>query len=117
MVYAYFKDLTRRIASDKTLHDKAFSIANNPEYDGYQRGLASMVYNFFDKMTYCGAIKNEDMSNKELAEELYKPIVRKFNKRKVLSSFIDNTWGVDLADMELIINKTLKEYNPIFFSF
>ena len=42
------------------------------------------------------------MSNKELAEELYKPIIRKFKKRKVHSSFIDNIWGADLADMQLI---------------
>ena len=46
--YGDFKDL-KRIASDKTLRDKAFNIAKNPKYDGYQRGLASIVYNFFDK--------------------------------------------------------------------
>ena len=49
MAYGDFKDLTRRTASDKILRDKAFNIAKNPKYDGYQRGLASMVYNFFDK--------------------------------------------------------------------
>ena len=42
-----FKDLTRRIVSDKTLNDKAFNIVKNPKYDRDQRGLASMVYNFF----------------------------------------------------------------------
>ena len=42
------------------------------------------------------------MSNKELAEELHKPIIRKFKKRKVHSTFINNTWGADLADMKLI---------------
>ena len=42
-----FKDLSRRTDSDKILRDKSFSIAKNPKYDGYQRGLASMVYNFF----------------------------------------------------------------------
>ena len=42
------------------------------------------------------------MSNKELAEEFYKPIIKKFTKRKVHSSFIDNIWGTDLADMQLI---------------
>ena len=47
MAYGYFKDLTRRTASDKILRDKAFNIAKNPKYDGYQRGLASMVYKFF----------------------------------------------------------------------
>ena len=44
-----FKDLARRTASDKVLRNKAFNIAKNPKYDGYQRGLASMVYKFFDK--------------------------------------------------------------------
>ena len=47
MVYGDFKDLTRRTASDKILRDKAFNIAKNPKYDGYQRGLASMVYKSF----------------------------------------------------------------------
>ena len=49
MAYGDFKDLVRGTASDKVLRDKAFNIANNPKYDGYQRGLAVMVYNFFDK--------------------------------------------------------------------
>ena len=49
MVYGDFKNLTRRTASDKILRDKAFNITKNPKYDVYQRGLASMVYKFFDK--------------------------------------------------------------------
>ena len=49
MAYREFKDLNRRTAADKVLCDKAFDIAKNPKYDEYQRGLASMVYNFFDK--------------------------------------------------------------------
>ena len=47
-------------------------------------------------------MKSENMSNKELAEELHKPIMRKVNKRKGHSSFIDNIWGADLVDMQLI---------------
>ena len=47
MAYGDFKDLKGRTASDKALRDKAFNIAKNPKYDGYQRGLAFMVYNFF----------------------------------------------------------------------
>ena len=70
-----------RIVSYKTLRDKAFNIAKNPKYDRYQRGLASMVYKIFDKKT--SGIKNENISNKELAEDLHKPIIRKFNKRNV----------------------------------
>ena len=49
MAYGDFKDLAIRTASDKLLRDKAFNVAKNPEYDGYQRGLASMVHKFFDK--------------------------------------------------------------------
>ena len=51
MAYGYFKDLKKRTAADKVLRDKAFNIAKDPKYDGYQRGLASMVYKFFDKKT------------------------------------------------------------------
>ena len=58
MAYGDFKDLTRRIASAKTLCDKIFNIARNPKYDGHQRGLASMVYKFFDKNTSGSGNKN-----------------------------------------------------------
>ena len=61
-----------------------------------------MVYNFFDKKTSGGGIKNENISNKELAEKFHKPIIRKLNKRKVRSSLIDNIWRTDPADKELI---------------
>ena len=47
MAYGDFKDLARRTAADKVLRDKAFNIPKDPKYDGYQRGLASMVYKFF----------------------------------------------------------------------
>ena len=102
MVYEDFKDLNRRTFANKVLCDKAFNITKDPKYDGYQRGLASMVYEFFDKKFSGSGIKNENISNKQLAEELHKPIIRKFNKRKVHSPFIDNVWGADLADMQLL---------------
>ena len=102
MAYGDFKDSTRRAASDKILRDKAFNIAKNSKYDGYQHGLASMVYRFFYKKASGGTIKNENISNKELAEELHKPIIKKFKKRRVQSPFIDNIWGDSLADMQLI---------------
>ena len=72
-----FKNLNGRTAPDKVLRDKAFNFAKVPQYDGYQLGLASMVYKCFDKKTSDGAIKNEFLSNKELKEELHKPIIRK----------------------------------------
>ena len=83
MDYGKSKDLTKRTQSDKFLKDKAFKIANNPNYDGYQRGLASMVYKFFDKKSKGSGIINEP--NYQLANELHKPIIRKFKKRKVYS--------------------------------
>ena len=58
MAYESFKDLNRRTATDKALHDKAFNIVKNLQYDGYQRGLASMVYNIFDEETSGGTFKN-----------------------------------------------------------
>ena len=84
------------------MRDKAFNIDKNPKYGKYQRGLASIVYKFFDIKIAGGAFTNEIMQNKELAEELNKPITRKFGKRKLHSSFIDNIWGADLADMQFI---------------
>ena len=60
MVYGVFKDLTRRTASDKILRDKAFNIAKNPKYDGYQKGFASMVYTFFDKKSRGSDIDNNN---------------------------------------------------------
>ena len=105
MAYGDFKDLTRRTDPDKILCDKAFNIAKSSKYDGYQCGLVSVVFlikKLFDKKTCGSGIKNEYISSKELVEEFYKPIIRKSKKRKVHSSFMDNIWGTDLADMQLI---------------
>ena len=82
MAYGDFKNLTRRTAFDKMLHEKPFSIAKNPKCDWYQWTLASMIYWLFDKKTSVRAIKNENILNKELAEELYKPTIRNFSKKK-----------------------------------
>ena len=99
MAYRDIKDIKRRAASDKTLRDKAFNIAKHPKYDGYQRGLASMVYTFFDKMSSgsgrrslnsstsyrpsssASLIVNDDTKqNLQLAEELHKQIIKKILK-------------------------------------
>ena len=69
MAYGKAKDLVRRTKSDKVLRDKAFK-------DGYQRGLASMVYKFFNKKSKGSCIINE--SNYQLANELHQPIIGKF---------------------------------------
>ena len=52
MAYGDFEDLNRRTAAEKVLRNKAFNTSKNPKYDGYQRRLSSMVYNFFDKKTW-----------------------------------------------------------------
>ena len=51
-MFSTWHGLPRRITSDKILHDKAFNITKNPKYDGYQRGLALIVYKFFDKKNF-----------------------------------------------------------------
>ena len=89
MAYVKSKDLVKRTQSDKVLRDKAFKIASNPKYDGYQRGLASMVYKFFEKK-YSGSGITTNEFNYQLANELHKPIIRKFKKKKLYSSFKDN---------------------------
>ena len=89
----------------KNLENKAFDIAKDPKYDWYQRGLASMVYKFFDsKVSGSGA--KLTLQNEQLANELHKPIIRKSEKRRVYATFKYNIWGVDLADMQL-----LRKYN------
>ena len=112
MAYGDFKYLAERTAADKVLRDKAFKIASDQKYDGYQRGLASMVYKFLDKKSSGSGLANKE--NIQLANELHKPIIRKFNKRKVYSSFKDNIWGVDLADMQLL-SKFNKGYRFLLF--
>ena len=101
--------MPRTTASDRVLRGKGFNIPKYPKYDGYQKDLASMVYKVFDKKTSGSAVKSEIMSNQQLAEELHKRIIKKFENRKVHLSFIDNIWGADLADMQLI-SKFNKEF-------
>ena len=78
MAYGDFKDLARRPVSDNVLRYKAFNIAKNPKYDGYQRSYGSMVNKFFDKKSKGSDIKNEIKQNERLTEELHKPIIKKF---------------------------------------
>ena len=93
-----YKDLAKRAESDKVLREKAFKIASNPNYDGYQRGLASMVYMFFNKRV--ATLANKYMPNElQIPNKLHKLIIKKFKRRKVCSSFKDNICGVALADM------------------
>ena len=104
-----------------------YDITSTPKYDGYQRGLASMVYKLSEKkptaepssLERMGSgfkkLKNTTKSTAEpsalarnssiLADEFHKPIIKKFDKRKVYSQFKDNIWGVDLADMQSLRRK------------
>ena len=79
MGYGDFKDIARRKASDKILRDKAFNIAKNPNYDGYKRALASMVYKFFDKKILGSGVftfsNKSAFNNEQLTEKLQKPII------------------------------------------
>ena len=91
MAYGDFKDLAKRIATDKVLRDKAFNIAKDPKYDGYQRGLASMVYKFFDKKTAGSGIKPMPQ-NKQLPEDLHK--IKYLDFCYVLLIFLANMLGL-----------------------
>ena len=85
--YCDSKDLVKRTISDKILKDKAYEVARNGKYDGYQRVLASMVYKFFNKKTGSGESVNE-----QLAEELDKPVIKIIKRRKLYARFKDNIW-------------------------
>ena len=92
MAYGDFKDLARRTASDKVLRDRAFNIAKKPKHDGYQTGLASMGYKFFDKKSKGSGINDKikqnqrplDLATHQLAEKLHKPIIRELKKKQFI---------------------------------
>ena len=85
VAYGDFKDLKRRTFSDRVLKNKAFNIAKNPKYEWYQRGLASIVYKFFDKKSIGNGIANNEIKqNLQLPKELHKPIIRNLKKKNSL---------------------------------
>ena len=86
--------------SDKALRDKAFKITSNRKYDGYERGLDSVVYKFFNKNLKAVVLNLCQINNLQM--NFIHQLLKKFRKRKVYSSFKDNIWGADLADMQLI---------------
>ena len=77
MAYGKLKDLAKRTQSDKVLRDKAFRIASDPKYDGYQRGLALMVYKFFDKKSSGNDTGFDTEPDYQLASELHRQVFRK----------------------------------------
>ena len=103
--YSDSKDLAKRTISDKIFKNRAYEIARDHKYNGYQRVLASMVYRFFGKKTRSGMNVNE-----QLAKELHKPLIKKFQRKKVYARFKDNIWAADLAKMRSLAfrNKNVK---------
>ena len=91
--------MNQRTISDKTLKVRAYEIARNCKYDGYQRTLASIAYKTFECKT--GVSVKE-----ELAEQLHQPVVKKFKKKKVYPRFKDNILAADLAGMGSLSSKT-----------
>ena len=94
MAYGDFKDLKRRTVAANFLKEKTFNIAKNPKYDQYQKGLASMFYEFLNKNTKGSGVTFANKSavksipqNEQLAEEFHKTIIIKFKKRGVYSAF------------------------------
>ena len=113
MTYGDFKNLGKRSVSDKVLRDKAFNVIKNPKYDGYQRGLASKVYKFFDKNTKGSGVNNDIKQNEESVKELRKPIFKKVKRiRKLNSSIKDSTWSANLSD--ILIKKFTENYTENF---
>ena len=92
MAYNKFKDLENRMQSHVVLKNKPLKIASNPTYNGYERGLASMVYKFFDKKSKGSGLKENQgnflhysgnlLADSQLANELHKPIIRKLKKEE-----------------------------------
>ena len=97
--YSDTKDLSKRIISDKIMQNRAYEIARNCKYNGYQRALASMVNKFFDKKPGSG------ISGNEKPEELHKQVLKEFKRRKFYGRLKDNIWGVDLAEMRSLSSK------------
>ena len=108
MSYGKYKKLTKRTESVNVL--KAFKTTSDPKYDGYQRDLASMAYIISIKSPQVVVLKF--MSNQQLADELHKPIIKKFKRERVHSSFKGNIWG---ANMQLI-SKYNKEITVFYVS-
>ena len=108
VAYNKNEDLKGRTQPDIVFKNKVFKIATDSKYDGFQRALASMVWKFFNERSK--KVLGSGIENKQLADEFHKPIIKKFKRKKVYSSFKDNIWGVDLADMQLIskFNKGIK---------
>ena len=97
--YSDSKDLTKRFVADKILKNRAFNIAKDPKCDGYQRGLASMIYNFLIKnlkeLVQSTLILNLHLKISNKLKNVINPLLENLKKRKVHAAFKDNIWGAD----------------------
>ena len=105
MACGKYKDLADRTESDKVLKDKALilkllKLLVIQKMMDIKNDWLQWFTSFFDKKSKCSDIKS--MLNRQLTDELYKPIIRKFKRRRAYSSFKEDIWGADLADMQLI---------------
>ena len=90
----------KRAYVDKVLKDNAFKFANEQSLDGYQSGKTRMVYKFFYRKRDGNGILKNSIKNETLANELHRLVIR--YERKLVLSSMDNIWGADLADMQVI---------------
>ena len=114
MAYKDFKDLPRRLASDQVLRDKAFNVVKTPKYNGYQRGLASVVNRFFEKKSLDDDVTIKLCQINSQPKNYANQLLENLKKRKVFSSFKNNISGADLADIQLI-RKFNKEIRFIYY--
>ena len=98
--HSYSSVLTKRAISDRILKDRGYETARNRNYDGYQRALASMVYNSVEDKTGSRVSANE-----QLAEKLHKQLIKKFKRKKIYARFKEITWAADLAKKESLSSK------------
>ena len=96
--YSDSKDLTKRTVVDKILRNKGFNIVKDQKYDEYQRGLASVVYKFFGKQSKGTGAKHVNSKllpqNHQLAKELQKPIIKKFEKNEKYTQHLKIIFGM-----------------------
>ena len=88
MSYGGIKDLSRRSDSDKVSRDKAFDIAKDKKCDGYQRGIASMAQNFFDKRSTATHTKTRSNSNSDSKSSCLKDCTANYKKIKNAKSIL-----------------------------
>ena len=107
MAYGVFKDFARRTASDRILRDKAFNIAKNPKYDGCQRGLASMIYKFFDKKS--ASLTDKSLSGSGIVDKIIIIQIMRLNKiynylKNYLNQLLENFKKEKfILDLEIIL--------------